>query len=141
RHFASADLFVFPSLTETFGNVTLEALASGLPTVAFDYGAAREHLDADCGRRVAFGDEEGFVRATIELVREDVMRPAIRARAAAAVATLDPATVSASFASLLGSLVQQRATDADPGVKAAAILPVASAPATIATAKIREGAA
>src|SRR5690606_29562822 len=44
RHFASADLFVFPSRSETFGNVTLEALASGVPTVAFDYGAAREHL-------------------------------------------------------------------------------------------------
>jgi glycosyltransferase involved in cell wall biosynthesis len=39
--FASADLFLFPSLTETFGNVTLEAMASGVPTVAFDYGAAR----------------------------------------------------------------------------------------------------
>src|SRR6202008_2430315 len=44
RHYASADLFVFPSLTETFGNVTLEALASGVPTVAFDYGAARERV-------------------------------------------------------------------------------------------------
>src|SRR5690606_35060800 len=44
RHFASADLFLFPSRSETFGNVTLEALASGVPTVAFDYGAAREHL-------------------------------------------------------------------------------------------------
>ena len=31
RHFASTDLFLFPSLTETFGNVTLEALASGVP--------------------------------------------------------------------------------------------------------------
>ena len=142
RHFASADLFVFPSLTETFGNVTLEALASGLPTVAFDYGAAREHLDADCGRRIAFGDEEAFVRATIELVREDVMRPAIRARASAAVAELDPATVSASFASLLGSLVQQRAAGADPGaMKSAAIEPVVAAPAMIAAAHIREGAA
>ena len=142
RHFASADLFVFPSLTETFGNVTLEALASGLPTVAFDYGAAREHLDPDCGRRVAFGDEEAFVRSTLELVREDVTRPAIRARAAAAVAELDPATVSASFASLLGSLVRQRVTGADPdAMKSAAIEPVASAPATIAAAQIREGAA
>src|SRR5690606_41731572 len=44
RHFASADLFAFPSRSETFGNVTLEALASGVPTVAFDYGAAREFL-------------------------------------------------------------------------------------------------
>ncbi len=35
RHYASADLFVFPSRSETFGNVFLEALASVLPTVAF----------------------------------------------------------------------------------------------------------
>ena len=54
RHFASADLFVFPSLTETFGNVTLEAMASGVPTVAFDYGAAREHLrDGEHGAAIA----------------------------------------------------------------------------------------
>lgn len=109
RHFASADMFLFPSLTETFGNVTLEALASGLPTVAFDYGAAREHLRADCGRCVPFGNEEAFVSAAIELVREDVTQAAIRARACAAVAELNPATVSASFLKLLGSLVQEPA--------------------------------
>lgn len=33
-HYASADLLVFPSLSDTFGNVTLEALASGLPLTA-----------------------------------------------------------------------------------------------------------
>jgi glycosyltransferase involved in cell wall biosynthesis len=42
EHYASADLFLFPSLTETFGNVTLEAMASGLPIVAFDHAAAKE---------------------------------------------------------------------------------------------------
>ncbi|MET1161449.1 MAG: glycosyltransferase family 1 protein, partial [Pseudoxanthomonas sp.] len=42
RHFASADLYLFPSHSETFGNTTLEAMASGIPAVAFDYGAARE---------------------------------------------------------------------------------------------------
>jgi len=41
-HYASGDLFLFPSLTETYGNVTLEALASGLPVVAYDYAAASE---------------------------------------------------------------------------------------------------
>ncbi|WP_026293437.1 glycosyltransferase family 4 protein [Rudaea cellulosilytica] len=104
RHFASADLFVFPSLTETFGNVTLEALASGLPTVAFDYGAAREHLNPGCGRRVPFGNEDAFVRATLDLVRGDVTRADIRAAAVGAVAELEPAAVAAQFAKLLAGL-------------------------------------
>ena len=44
RHYASADVFLFPSLTDTFGNVTLEALASGLSVAAFDTGAAGQHV-------------------------------------------------------------------------------------------------
>ncbi|MDH4391780.1 MAG: glycosyltransferase family 1 protein [Aquabacterium sp.] len=39
-HYASADAFVFPSMTETYGNVTPEAMASGLPVLAYDHAAA-----------------------------------------------------------------------------------------------------
>ena len=67
-HYASADIFLFPSLTETFGNVTLEALASGLLVVAFRSGAAAVHID-DCtsGVLVEPGDEQGFVAGACAL--------------------------------------------------------------------------
>ena len=47
--YASADLFAFPSITETFGNVTLEAMACGLPVVAAR-ATGSESLVADTGR-------------------------------------------------------------------------------------------
>lgn len=106
RHYASADLFLFPSLTETFGNVTLEALASGVPIVAFDYAAAREHVNEDCGRRVAFADGEAFIHAARELAVTPALATSMRAAARAAVAALDPRSVTASFAALLGELAQ-----------------------------------
>ncbi len=108
RHFASADLFCFPSLSETFGNVTLEAMASGVPTVAFDYGAAREHLrDGEHGRTVAFGDEPAFVEA----LRQAGTAPDLAQRGAAArraVLHLDPVAVAAEFARVLAGLAPRR---------------------------------
>jgi len=43
-HYASADFFAFASQTETFGNVVMEALASGLVTVTWDYAATRQFV-------------------------------------------------------------------------------------------------
>ena len=44
-HYASGDIFLFPSMTETYGNVTVEAMASGLAVVAYRYAAAAEHIE------------------------------------------------------------------------------------------------
>ncbi|MEP6609090.1 MAG: glycosyltransferase family 1 protein [Burkholderiaceae bacterium] len=71
EHYASADIFLFPSLTETFGNVTLEALASGLLVVAFRSGAAAVHID-DCtsGILVAPEDRQGFIAGACALAHQ-----------------------------------------------------------------------
>jgi glycosyltransferase involved in cell wall biosynthesis len=108
RHFASADVFCFPSLSETFGNVTLEAMASGLATVAFDYGAAREYLRNDeHGATAAFGDEHGFADAFLATAQRPDL-DALGAAARAAVLHLHPGKVAADFAQLLGALSDRR---------------------------------
>lgn len=89
-HYASADLFLFPSMTDTWGNVTLEALASGLPVVAYRMAAAAELIrHGDNGMLAEPGASDQFVRAALDLVT----RPGARHRAAAAaprsVAALD----------------------------------------------------
>ena len=65
RHYASADLFLFPSRTETFGNVVLEAAASGLAIAAFDRAAAQAHLYDGVSACLAAegGDAAAFVDA------------------------------------------------------------------------------
>lgn len=70
RHYASADVFLFPSLTETFGNVVLESMASGLATVAFDYAAAAQFIrDGRNGWLASKGDEDHFLEKTHEAAR------------------------------------------------------------------------
>ncbi len=76
-YYASADAFLFPSLSDTFGNVVMEALASGLPVVAFDCAAAAEHvIDGVSGRIAVPGDEAGFMAEAAALaVDPSSLRP------------------------------------------------------------------
>ncbi len=68
-HYASGDVFVFASLTETFGNVTLEAMASGLAVVAFKHAAAGQCIrHGDNGMCVDTESPHDFVQAVCSVV-------------------------------------------------------------------------
>ena len=112
RHFASGDLFLFPSRSETFGNVTLEAMASGVATVAFDYGAAREYLRTD-DNGIAVNEDSEFVAAALQLAGDDVLRARLGRNAAIAMKRLHPQQVVAEFDALLSELAQARRPHAD----------------------------
>ncbi len=79
--YASADLFVFPSATDTFGNVLLEAMASGLSVVAADSGPTRELLASRRGATFPAGDSQALARLILELADASERRATLAHRA------------------------------------------------------------
>jgi phosphatidylinositol alpha 1,6-mannosyltransferase len=68
RHYASADLFVFPSTTETFGNVVLEAAAAGLPAVVAGRGGPPDLVTHGVTGLVARANDPGDFAACVGLL-------------------------------------------------------------------------
>jgi len=82
EHYASADTFLFPSTTETFGNVTLEAMASGLAVVAYDYAAARQYLRHQASALLApTHDGAAFVAMAERLAKQPELVSRLRVEA------------------------------------------------------------
>ena len=108
RHYASADLFPFPSLSETFGNVILEALAAGLPVVAYAEGAAREHLvDGVNGYCIESGNAAAFVDASARLASNPGLIRHMGRAAHVGVAGLSPDAVIRDFENLLREMAEE----------------------------------
>ncbi len=99
KHYASADVLLFPSETETFGNVLLEGMASGLVTVSYDYAAAGRHVKHGAnGLKADRGEEAEFLRLAVEAIGWD---PGIREEARETARTLGWDQVVADFGSRL----------------------------------------
>ncbi len=82
RAYAGADLFVFPSTTDTFGNVVLEAQAAGLPAIVSDRGGPQEIvLPGGSGLVVDAGDPAALTAAMIRLFEEPALLAEMSARA------------------------------------------------------------
>jgi glycosyltransferase involved in cell wall biosynthesis len=140
-HYASADLFAFPSLTETFGNVTPEAMASGLPVVAFDSAAAGQLIrSGENGVLVPPPGTSDFVAAVLALAADAPRRAALGHAARETVQAIGWDAVVAGFEAVLASVLvaaPRAGGRADPGLlPGAATAALAAAPAPPAAARV-----
>ena len=107
--FASSDVFLFPSETETFGNVTLEAMASGLAVVAADAAGSASLIDDDrTGLLCPPRDTAAFLNATRRVVLDAGLRQRLGSAAVEAAGHYNWPDVLAQMASNYRRVTAQR---------------------------------
>jgi glycosyltransferase involved in cell wall biosynthesis len=111
-HYASADVFLFPSVTETYGNVTVEAMASGLAVVAYDYAAAQQHIrHSQNGVLVPFDAADDYVQAAAALINDAPRIKTLGANARITTEKLDWSYIVAEFEQALLRLMDDAQTE------------------------------
>ena len=115
EHYASADVFLFPSITETYGNVTVEAMASGLAVIAYDYAAAHQHIRHSVnGLKAPFDATDDFIKLAIGLAPHTARIRALGTAARATTEKLDWSCIVSEFEQALLELAVDRPLPAFP---------------------------
>jgi glycosyltransferase involved in cell wall biosynthesis len=108
EHYASGDIFLFPSHSETYGNVVTEAMASGLAVVAYNEAAAREVIVTDRnGMLVDPGDHTGFEATASQLCSNTEKITALGKAAAELASTLSWHGIVTRFVKLLEQQIER----------------------------------
>jgi glycosyltransferase involved in cell wall biosynthesis len=129
-HYASGDLFLFPSLTETFGNVVPEALASGLAVLSYARAAADELIvDGRNGVLVSDADELNFVNAAVALASDPAKIDMIRQAAPSSVAHVGWDAVHDNFVDTLAGVLGRHGNHFGAGFNPQNTLPLSQSSA------------
>jgi len=108
-YYASSDVFLFSSVTETFGNVVTEALASGLVVTGYDYAAMRQHVRAGInGYAAKFEDKAAFVQMARDAISRRTDWPALRVAARATALTISWEAIVAQLEAKLTSVINPK---------------------------------
>jgi glycosyltransferase involved in cell wall biosynthesis len=114
RHYASGDVFLFASMTETFGNVTTEAMASGLAVVAYDYAAAQALIHhGENGLIAPFDDAQKFIAAACELAHQPALAKALGHAAHQTALTIAWDHIHQRFEKVLQSIIDKEEYDGE----------------------------
>ena len=109
RAYASANAFLFPSLSDTYGNVTLEAMASGLPVLAFNTAAAADLIVPRVnGFLAAMGDDTAFLDGALRFAAPPAAFSAMRQQARQTALLQHLPELLAAFESSLQQLCDER---------------------------------